>query len=125
MLRLKELLDEFNYSQYDMESKFGVSRNVIANIKNERCLIDHVKLVNLCKIFQVTLEYFLGESNDGLYINVLGNKYLLSKEKFLLYKSVNKIIYVNGIRTLDVNSLDDIELVNSSVPYIKLKNEIL
>ena len=125
MLRLKELLDEFNYSQYDMESKFGVSRNVIANIKNERCLIDHVKLVNLCKIFQVTLEYFLGESNDGLYINVLGNKYLLSKEKFLLYKSVNKIIYVDGIRTLDVNSLDDIELVNGSVPYIKLKNEIL
>lgn len=125
MLRLKELLDEFNYSQYDMESKFGVSRNVIANIKNERCLIDHVKLVNLCKIFQVTLEYFLGESNDGLYINVLGNKYLLSKEKFLLYKSVNKIIYVNGIRTLDVNSIDDIELVNGSVPYIKLKNEIL
>ena len=125
MLRLKELLDEFNYSQYDMESKFGVSRNVIANIKNERCLIDHVKLVNLCKIFQVTLEYFLGESNDGLYINVLGNKYLLSKEKFLLYKSVNKIIYVNGIRTLDVNSIDDIELVNGSVPYIKLKYEIL
>ena len=125
MLRLKELLDEFNYSQYDMESKFGVSRNIIANIKNERCLIDHVKLVNLCKIFQVTLEYFLGESNDGLYINVLGNKYLLSKEKFLLYKSVNKIIYVNGIRTLDVNSIDDIELVNGSVPYIKLKNEIL
>ena len=125
MLRLKELLDEFNYSQYDMESKFGVSRNVIANIKNERCLIDHVKLVNLCKIFQVTLEYFLGESNDGLYINVLGNKYLLSKEKFLLYKSVNKIIYINGIRTLDVNSIDDIELVNGSVPYIKLKNEIL
>lgn len=125
MLRLKELLDEFNYSQYDMESKFGVSRNVIANIKNERCLIDHVKLVNLCKIFQVTLEYFLGESNDGLYINVLGNKYLLSKEKFLLYKSVNKIIYVNGIRTLDVNSIDDIELVNGSIPYIKLKNEIL
>ena len=125
MLRLKELLDEFNYSQYDMESKFGVSRNVIANIKNERCLIDHVKLVNLCKIFQVTLEYFLGESNDGLYINVLGNKYLLSKEKFLLYKSVNKIVYVNGIRTLDVNNIDDIELVNGSVPYIKLKNEIL
>ena len=125
MLRLKELLDEFNYSQYDMESKFGVSRNVIANIKNERCLIDHVKLVNLCKIFQVTLEYFLGESNDGLYINVLGNKYLLSKEKFLLYKSVNKIIYVNGIRTLEVNSIDDIELISSSVPYIKLKNEIL
>ena len=125
MFRFDELKKEFNYSQYVMESKFGVSRNVIANIKNERCLIDHVKLVNLCKIFQVTLEYFLGESNDGLYINVLGNKYLLSKEKFLLYKSVNKIIYVNGIRTLDVNSIDDIELVNGSVPYIKLKNEIL
>lgn len=125
MLRLKELLDEFNYSQYDMESKFGVSRNVIANIKNERCLIDHVKLVDLCKIFQVTLEYFLGESNDGLYINILGNKYLLSKEKFLLYKSVNKIIYVEGVRTLDIKSIDEIELVYGSVPYIKLKNEIL
>ena len=76
-------------------------------------------------MFQVTTDYFLCLSNEGIYINVLRNTYLLSKEKFLLYKSVNKIIYVNGIRTLDVNSINDIELVNGSVPYIKLKNEIL
>lgn len=125
MIRLKELLDEFNYSQYDMESLFGISRNVIANIKNGRCSIDHIKLSNLCKIFQVTMEYFLGETNEGIYVDVLGKKCLLCKEKFLLYKSVNKIIYVNGIRTLDVKSIDEIELVNGSVPFVKLRNEIL
>lgn len=125
MIRLQELLDEFNYTQYDMASKFGISRNVIANIKLGRCSIDHVKLINLCDIFQVTMEYFLGLSNDGIYVDVLGNKYLLSKEKFLLYKSLNKIIYVNDIRTLDVNSMDEIKFVNSSIPFVVLKNEIL
>ena len=125
MFRFDELKKEFNYKQNDFETKIGLTRNVIANLLNGRSLLDVDRMIALCDLFQVTPEYFLGKSNEGIYINVLGNKYLLSKEKFLLYKSVNKIIYVDGIRTLDVNSLDDIELVNGSVPYIKLKNEIL
>lgn len=74
-------------------------------------------------MFQVTIDYFLCITNDGIYVDVLGNKYCISKEKFLLYKSLKKIVYVNGKRTLDVKSLDEIQFVNSKVPNIELVNE--
>lgn len=125
MNRFKELSKEFGFKQKDYADKANISIDVINNISNNRSTIDDVKLIKLCELFQVTTDYFLCLSNEGIYVNILGNKYLLSKEKFLLYKSVNKIIYVNGVRTLDVDSIDDIKLVYSSVPFVKLRNEII
>lgn len=125
MNRFKELSKEFGYKQKDYLDVANMSIDVINNISNNRSSIDDVKLVKLCELFQVTTDYFLCLSNEGIYIDVLGKRCLLSKEKFLLYKSVNKIIYVDGIRTLDVKSIDEIELVNGSVPFVKLRNEIL
>ena len=125
MNRFKELSKEFGYKQKDYLDIANISIDVINNISNNRSSIDDVKLVKLCELFHVTTDYFLCLSNEGLYVNVLGKRYLLSKEKFLLYISVNKIIYVEGIRTLNVKSVDEIELVNGSVPFVKLKNEII
>ena len=59
-----------------------------------------------------------------LPIEALGNKYSISKEKFLLYKSMGKIKYENKKRTLDIHSLDEIKFVNSKVPSIELVNEL-
>lgn len=125
MNRFKELSKEFGYKQKDYLDIANMSIDIINNISNNRSSIDDVKLIKLCELFQVTTDYFLCLSNEGLYVNVLGKRYLLSKEKFLLYKSVNKIIYVEGVRTLDIKSIDEIELVNGSVPFVKLKNEII
>lgn len=125
MNRFKELSKEFGYKQKDYLDIANISIDVINNISNNRSSIDDIKLIKLCELFQVTTDYFLCLSNEGLYVNVLGKRYLLSKEKFLLYKSVNKIIYVEGVRTLDIKSIDEIELVNGSVPFVKLKNEII
>ena len=125
MTRIKELMDEFNLKQKDFYDNLGITRNVISNLIQGRSDCSTSNLIALCKLFQVSAEYFLCESNEGVYVSVLGERYSLSKDKFVFYKSVNKIVYVNGIRTLDVNSIDDIELVNGFVPYIKLKNEIL
>lgn len=125
MNRFKELSKEFGYKQKDYLDIANISIDVINNISNNRSSIDDVKLIKLCELFQVTTDYFLCLSNEGIYVEVLGKRYLLSKEKFLLYKSVNKIIYVEGVRTLDIKSIDEIELVYGSVPFVKLKNEII
>ena len=125
MNRFKELSKEFGYKQKDYLDIANISIDVINNISNNRSSIDDIKLIKLCELFQVTTDYFLCLSNEGLYVNVLGKRYLLSKEKFLLYKSVNKIIYVAGVRNLDIKSIDESELVNGSVPFVKLKNEII
>lgn len=122
MNRLKELCEEFDLSIYDFK-ELGYSKNIITNIQNNRSSIDAEKLIKLCDFFQVTTDYFLCLTNDGLYVDALGKKYCLSKEKFLLYKSLNKIIYVDGKRTLDIKSLEEIKLVNGKVSYIELVNE--
>ena len=118
--RLKELADEFNISSYNFLDELGYSRNIISNIYTNRSTIDDVKLVNFCEYFQVSIEYFLGLSNEGIYVDVLGNKCVISKEKFSLYKSINKIKYINKKRTLDIPSLDEIKFVNSKVPCVEL-----
>ena len=122
--RLKELAEEFNMSSYDFQDELGLSRNVISNIYISRSTIDNLKLAALCEFFQVSLEYFLCLSNEGIYVEALGNKYSISKEKFLLYKSMGKIKYENKKRTLDIHSLDEIKFVNSKVPSIELVNEL-
>ena len=118
--RLKELADEFNMSSYNFLDELGYSRNIISNIYTNRSTIDDVKLVNFCEYFQVSIEYFLGLSNEGIYVDVLGNKCVISKEKFSLYKSINKIIYINKKRSLDIHSLDEIKFVISKVPCVEL-----
>ena len=121
--RLKELADEFNMSSYNFLDELGYSRNIISNIYTNRSTIDDVKLVNFCEYFQVSIEYFLGLSNEGIYVDVLGNKCVISKEKFSLYKSINKIKYINKKRNLDIHYLDEIKFVNSKVPCVELIKE--
>lgn len=123
MNRLKELCEEFGMTTYDFK-ELGYSKNVISNIQCGRSSADEEKLIALSNLFQVTTDYFLGLTNEGIYIEALGNKYSISKEKFLLYKSMGKIKYDNKKRTLDIHSLDEIKFVNSKVPSIELVNEL-
>ena len=123
MNRLKEICEEFEMTTYDFND-LGYSKNVISNIQCGRSFVDEEKLVTLSNFFQVTTDYFLGLTNDGIYVDVLGHKYVLTKEKFLLYRSIGKIIYHNKKRTLDIHSLDEIKFVNSKVPSVELIDEI-
>ena len=122
MNRLKELCEEFAMTTYDFQD-LGYSKNIISNIQCGRSFVDEEKLVALSNLFQVTTDYFLGLTNEGIYVDVLGQKCSLSKEKFLLYKSMNKITYINKKRTLDIHSLDEIKLVSSKVPSVELIDE--
>ncbi len=124
MNRFKELSKEFGYKQKDFQNSINLSIDVINNISNNRSSIDDEKLIKLCDIFQVTCDYFLCLTNEGIYVDVLGKRYSISKDKFLLYKSMNKISYPNGIRSLLVSNLNEIEFVESNSQLIKLKNEL-
>lgn len=123
MNRLRELADEFNMSSYDFPKEMDISRSIIANIYNDRTSFDIGKLNTFCEYFQVTADYFLCKSNEGIYVEVLGKRYVLSKEKFLLYREMGKIIYIDKKRTLDVKSFDEIKFVNHKVPSIELIEE--
>lgn len=125
MNRLKELCEEFNMSTYDFKDKLGYSKDIISNISRGASSVDADKLIKLSDFFQVSYEYFLMQSNEGIYVDVLGKRYSLSKDKFLLYKSAGKIIYNNGIRTLAIKDINEIEIVEGNAQLIKLKNEIL
>lgn len=123
MNRLKELANEFNMSSYDFQKEMNISRNIIFNIYNNRTTFDIEKLNTFCEYFQVTADYFLCKSNEGIYVDVLGHRYVLSKEKFLLYREMGKITYTDKKRTLAVKSLDEIKFVNNKVPCIELIEE--
>lgn len=125
MNRLEELSKEFGYKQKDYDELIGLSRNIIINIQSQRTGFDSEKLCLLCDLLQVTTDYFLCRSNEGIIVEALGKKYILSKEKFLLYRQANKISYPNNIRTLNIHSLDEISLVEGKTPLIHLKNEII
>ncbi|MCH5171294.1 MAG: helix-turn-helix transcriptional regulator [Erysipelotrichales bacterium] len=125
MNRLEELSKEFGYKQKDYEKLIGLSRNIIINIQSQRTGFDSEKLCLLCDLLQVTTDYFLCRSNEGIIVEALGKKFTLSKEKFLLYKQAGKISYPNNIRTLNIDSSDDITLVEGKAPLIQLKNDIL
>ena len=124
MNRLRELAQEFNMSTYDFEEALGYSRNTISYIYREKAKMDEDKIIAFCNYFQVSMEYFLCQTNNGIYVDVLGTTCSLTKEKFLLYKSMNKIEYFNKKRTLVINSLDEVKFVNSKVPNVELINEI-
>lgn len=122
-MRLKELMKEFNLKQGDFVS-IGISRDVMANIYNERTSIDYKKVVAFAEFFDVSTDYFLGVSNYGIYVHVGDHKYSLKKEKFLLYLSNNLITYSAGNKrflnvdpkniVIDVDSIVSIHLANDN-----------
>lgn len=123
MIRLKELLKEFKLKQKNLYDLIGVTRDVVTNIIQGRSIVDDKKIALFSNFFMVSSDYFLGLSDDGIYVKVLDKLYSINKEQFQLYSSINMLSYVNNVRVLNVSSLEDIEFVNSNVPSIKLKKE--
>ena len=123
MIRLKELLKEFNLKQKDLYEYIGVTRDVVTNIIQGRSIVDDKKIASFSNFFMVSSDYFLGLSDDGIYVKVLDKLYSINKSQFDYYSSINMLSYIDNVRMLNVSSLDEIEFVNSFVPSIKLKKE--
>ena len=121
MNRLKELLKEFNIKQKQCPELLNISRDVISNMIIGRKIIDSDTLIKLSSLLKVSSDYLLGLSDEGIYVDVLGETYSISKVQLDSYRLSGKISYCNYVRVLNVNSISEIEFVKSKAQLIKLK----
>ncbi|EAC5167531.1 XRE family transcriptional regulator [Listeria monocytogenes] len=64
--RLKQLRKNNNKTQEDISKILGISRGAYSHIENGRNEPDMETLVKLADIFEVSTDYLLGKSNNGL-----------------------------------------------------------
>ncbi|WP_053983846.1 helix-turn-helix domain-containing protein [Niameybacter massiliensis] len=80
-LRLKELRKENNITQLELSKKLGIVRTAITNYETGRTMPDPITLNALAKIFNVSLDYLMGETNTRNYIDLDHIKPASVKEK--------------------------------------------
>ncbi|ENU4938385.1 helix-turn-helix domain-containing protein [Listeria monocytogenes] len=64
--RLKQLRKNNNKTQEDISKILGISRGAYSHIENGRNEPDMETIVKLADIFEVSTDYLLGKSNNGL-----------------------------------------------------------
>ncbi|HBM3881800.1 TPA: helix-turn-helix domain-containing protein [Listeria monocytogenes] len=64
--RLKQLRKNNNKTQEDISRILGISRGAYSHIENGRNEPDMETIVKLANIFEVSTDYLLGKSNNGL-----------------------------------------------------------
>lgn len=61
--RIRELLEELNWSEYRLAIESGLSQSTIANIFNRNTTPSIATLEMICKGFGITLAQFFAEGN--------------------------------------------------------------
>lgn len=64
--RLKELRKEHNLTQADLAQKLGVVRTAITNYETNRTMPDPAALNELANLFNVSIDYLLGNTNTPI-----------------------------------------------------------
>ena len=61
--RIRELLDELNWSEYRLAIESGLSQSTVANIFNRNTIPSVATLEMICKGFGITLAQFFAEGS--------------------------------------------------------------
>ena len=64
MIKLKDLRKEHGYSQSRVAAMLGITQQAYANYEREARQADYNTLVKLSKIFGVSIDYILGNTED-------------------------------------------------------------
>lgn len=64
MKRLKDLRKEKNYKQVDVAVVLDVDRTTYTKMENAQKDISHIQLIQLASLFETTVAYLLGESDE-------------------------------------------------------------
>lgn len=83
--------------------ELGLTRSIIYSTENDLSVIDNKKIELLCNFFDVTADYFLGLSDNGIYVYHNDKRYILNHDDFIKYKNMNYIKYDGMKRILDSN----------------------
>lgn len=64
MIKLKDLRKESGYSQAEVASMLGITQQAYANYEREARQADYGTLGKLSRIFDVSIDYILGNTED-------------------------------------------------------------
>ena len=84
MNKLKELRQELGWTQEQLAEKLNVKKSAISKYENERVPLIDETILKLCNIFDVSADYFLGNTD-------IKNKSKFSKEAEGVINSLLKL----------------------------------
>lgn len=74
MLRLKELRKKNKMSQQQLAERLGVTQATLSGWENEKYEIDHTSLLKCSDIFQVSIDYLLGNTIEPEELQIARKK---------------------------------------------------
>ena len=80
--RLKDLRKSIGLTQSDLSKKLGLGRTAVSNYETSRTMPDPITLSELSKLFGVSTDYLLGNTNNKSEIVHTTNE-LESHDKFM------------------------------------------
>lgn len=82
----KELRKEKGLSAVDVANSLGFSKNIIYEWEHGRCEPNIFVLRKIAALFEVTVDYLIGNSDDFGIVNIVANSELTEDEKAIIKK---------------------------------------
>ncbi|MDD4000034.1 MAG: helix-turn-helix transcriptional regulator [Bacilli bacterium] len=123
MNRIKELRAERNLSLRDFSDIIKIPRSTISLYELGTRDIKFESLKRLCDFFEVTSDYLLGFSEEGIYVHFQEKTYSLNRANFLKYKELDFLKLVNNIRTLLLPNNYSINFIYPTIKPIEIKKD--
>lgn len=121
MNRIKELRAERNLSLREFSDIIKIPRSTISLYELGTRDIKFESLKKLCDFFEVTSDYLLGFSEEGIYVHYQEKMYSLNRSNFLKYKELGFLKLDNNIRILLLPTNYDINFIYPTIKPIEIK----
>lgn len=122
MNRLSELRRKMGLKQSELAEQLGVVQATLSNWENERYDIDNASLQKLADYFNVTIDYFLGRSDDSSPPDTKKEAPSTEEKALMMKKGLNELGIGNHEDDLTDAELKALmEFVDRNIDLIKLR----